>query len=68
MVQGPNWGLAVRNTFKNHATSHWTMPPPDAVTFSLVEALAGAHLGELRREVMVVLAGSLLITAGWFFL
>jgi hypothetical protein len=43
------------------------LPTPRTITFSLVEALAVAHLGELKREVKVVLAGSLLITAGWFF-
>jgi hypothetical protein len=45
------------------------MPPtPGTITFSLVEALAAAHLGQLKHEVMVALAGSLLITACWFFL
>jgi hypothetical protein len=44
------------------------MPPtPRTINFSLVEALAVAHLGKLKHEVIVVLAGSLLFTAGWFF-
>jgi hypothetical protein len=41
---------------------------PRIITFSLVEALAVAQLGEIKHEVMVVLASSLLVTAGWFFL
>ena len=44
------------------------LPMPRTITFSLVEALARAQLGELKHEVMAVLAGSLLVTAGWFFL
>jgi hypothetical protein len=44
------------------------LPTPHTITFSLVEALVVAHLGELKHEVKVVLAGSLLITAAWFFL
>jgi hypothetical protein len=45
------------------------MPPnPRTITFALIEALAMTHLGELRRDSMVVLAGSLLVGAAWFFL
>jgi hypothetical protein len=43
--------------------------PPAARTIglSLVEALAAAHLDELKHEVMAVLAGSLFLTVvGWF--
>jgi hypothetical protein len=43
-------------------------PTPRIINLSLVEALAATHLGELNREVMAVLAISILISAGWFFL
>jgi hypothetical protein len=43
-------------------------PTPHIITFSLVEALAVAHLGKLKHEVIVVLAVISLTTVGWFFL
>jgi len=44
------------------------LPNPRTITFSLIEALALAHLGDIKRDVMVVLAGSFLVSAVWFFL
>jgi hypothetical protein len=56
------------NTFKDHAPSNLAMPTPRTITFSLIETIVVAHLGELKNELMVALAGCLFITAGWFFL
>jgi hypothetical protein len=58
----------MRNTFKNHTPGNLAMPAPRAITFSLIEAIVVVRLGQLKYEVMVALAGCLLITAGWFFL
>jgi hypothetical protein len=58
----------MRNTLKNPTPGNWAMPGPRTIHYSLFEALAGAHLGEVQHEAMVVVSATLLIVACWFFL